>query len=863
MRARINERLDRATRYPVTLIVAPAGFGKSSALRDYLQTSRIEAVRYDVRREDNTLLAFVHRLSEAIKPVAPSALAAFPSIQERVLAAAEPVRQLSDWFAEHLKRTVCTVVIDDLHYAAGDPASIALLADLVERSADRIKWIVAARSDVGLPIGSWIAYGRMDLPLGEDELRFTTDEALAAADANSADLDPHEIESLRQLTEGWPVALTIALRTRTHSRDLRTASLGTREMVYRYLAEQVFAGLSLGQRAFALASSVFSSFDMQIAESLGASAAFVQELRGRVAFLNEVAPGQYRYHDLFRDFLETELRREGEREWAQTVCKAAQILEAREDFGGALTLFAKAQSSADVLRLIDARGFALFERGESERLAASLEQVTEAQLSAHAAALGLKAVIEAGRGRFSLVERRFLGAIEGAAGDPDLQIMLVQRYAIELVRDERDCVPLLEPYAAQKGLSDMQRVPLLGTLATAYIRAGRYPDAERTIERGLELLDSAMAPEMQARLYQQAAFVYHSRPDAAKTRTYANAAIDLALAHNLYDVAARAYSALFTIVYNEEDDAIASLSILDKVEENAKKGASNQAHLFALIAAYEIEADRGDETALDRLDNALRENEAELPHARAEALLPAHALRAAWSVEFDRASALLQPTLAALTQPDRHALRAAEIALYAFAAGAAPLAEETLAAAAHDLESIRTPNRRTIRARCFLALAELTRGHTPGAHRHLNEAEGALSPGMKRLRTLVHTVRTAYRVRLEQAAPAALLSALERLRAEHFGGIARLLEALPLQSEQGSAYGGLTATEREILQLLARGASTKDVASRTGRSPHTVDTHIRSICRKLHCSGRREAVALATSQGWVQNQQLGGTSGSS
>ncbi len=188
IRARINERLERAARFPVTLIVAPAGFGKSSALRDFLAASGLDAVQYDVRREDNTLLAFVHRLSEALESVAPTALAAFPSIQERVLAGAEPVRQLSDWFAEHLKGVSRTIVIDDLHYAAADPASIALLADLVERCSGRIRWIVAARSDAGLPIGTWIAYGRMDLPLGEDDLRFTTQEALNAAAANSAQL---------------------------------------------------------------------------------------------------------------------------------------------------------------------------------------------------------------------------------------------------------------------------------------------------------------------------------------------------------------------------------------------------------------------------------------------------------------------------------------------------------------------------------------------------------------------------------------------------------------------------------------------------------------------------------------------------
>jgi len=97
---------------------------------------------------------------------------------------------------------------------------------------------------------------------------------------------------------------------------------------------------------------------------------------------------------------------------------------------------------------------------------------------------------------------------------------------------------------------------------------------------------------------------------------------------------------------------------------------------------------------------------------------------------------------------------------------------------------------------------------------------------------------------------ASLAGALERLRSEHMGGMARLIAALPPPIPSGGAYAMLTAAERRILDLLIDGASTKDIAARTDRSPQTVDTHVRSICRKLECSGRREAVALAVRSGW-------------
>jgi len=850
MRARVNERLVHATRFPVTLIVAPAGFGKSVALRDFIATSRLEPVRYDVRREDGALLAFVRRFSEALEPVAPGALASFPAMQERVLASEEPVRQLSDWFAEHLKKTVGTIVIDDLHYAAADPASIALLADVIERTTERIKWIIAARSDVGLPVATWIAYGRMDVPIGEDDLRFTTDEALLAAEQHETKLDPDEIEELRRLTEGWPVALTIALRTRTHSHDLRTAAFSTREMVYRYLAEQIFSSLSLSQRAFALATCVFSSFDRSIAETLGAAGGFLDDFRARIAFLNETAPGEYRYHDLFRDFLEAELRRRGEQEWTRTLCDGARLLYRRHDAGGALALFAKARANDDLLRIVEEHGFALFARGEGEKIAQALDVLPESQRRESAIATGLRAMIDASLGRFEVAEPAYLAAIKLAENDRRLRFHLVLQYAIELVRLDRACVALLEPYARDESIENAYRAPLLATLATGYLRAGRGAEALDTVHRALGLLDAGVSDEARTRIYQQSAYVERYAGSCEKARAYASTAIELALAHNLYDLAARAYSVLYTIVRDTTDDPIESLTLLDRLSECARKSASAHARLFALVATYEIEVERGDDETLEQLDEFMRAQQSMLPMLRTTTVLSVHALRAAWAGEFAKAHEMVAGTAHEQSTGEQRALRAAEAALYAAAAGRHEEAEDEAREAAKALQSSAASNKHAVRARLTLAVAQMLLGHDASANRLISEAERSWS-GMARMRAFGQAVRTLYRVRLGQAQEQHWQTALERLRSEHFGGVARLLSALPV-GMSGGAYASLTSAEREILQLLARGASTKDVAVKTGRSPHTVDTHIRSICRKLSCSGRREAVALASSHGWVE-----------
>jgi len=847
MRARINERLEHATRFPVTLIVAPAGFGKSVALRDFLESQSIDAVRYDVRREDGTLLAFVRSFSEALAWAAPSALAAFPAMQERILAADEPVRQLSDWFAEHLKDVRCTIAIDDLHFAAVDAASIALVADVIERTCERIRWIIAARSDLGLPIATWIAYGRMDIPIGEDDLRFTTHEALSAAAQTAAELDPQEVESLRQLTEGWPVALTIALRTRTRSTDIRTASFGTREFVYRYLAEQVFGALSLSQRAFALASCVLPSFDVETAHEMGATAAFLNEFRVKIAFLNETSPGEYRYHDLFRDFLETELRRSGEREWTRALCEGATILERRGEHIDSLTLYAKARAYDEMVEILAQRGFALFEAGGSDAIALAIAALSPEVRQKNPVVLGLHAMVESARGRFEFAEPNFRTAIERAE-DLHLRVALVSRYAIELVRQGRDCIALLEPYANDASISNEERVPLLGTLATAYAAADRTENAVRTIERALTDVSSNIDDETRARLYHQAAYVFQYS-DPQRTARYANLALEVALAHNLYGLAARAYSALYTVTY-EADDAAASLDVLDKMDQCARKAADNQARVFALMASYELTVDRGDDAELADLERALAELSPTFTQARTEALLPAMAIQTTWSGDFRRAYEMFESAPPTQSSPDRRALAWSQLAFYAYASGQQEQGERALENARAELHAIRAAALRSTLSLVYLALAELVRGHETASHRYLSEAE-TLAKRWPRARAFAQAVRTLRRTQLAQSDPQAYASELERLRAVNLGGIARMLAALPQPQEHREGYTQLTPAEREILQLLASGASTKDIASRTARSPHTVDTHIRAICRKLQCSGRREAVALAVGAGWV------------
>jgi len=100
--------------------------------------------------------------------------------------------------------------------------------------------------------------------------------------------------------------------------------------------------------------------------------------------------------------------------------------------------------------------------------------------------------------------------------------------------------------------------------------------------------------------------------------------------------------------------------------------------------------------------------------------------------------------------------------------------------------------------------------------------------------------------------PADTAEGFEELRTLGFGGYARLFESIEGALERDPPRRStLTPSEVDILQALAQGRSTKDIALESGRSIHTIHAHIRTAIEKLCCSGRNEAIVIARRQGMV------------
>src|SRR5579884_3462408 len=115
LRPRLRARFHAAAADRVVLVVAPAGYGKSIALRQYLDTCGEPATSFNVRSEHATLLGFVRGFAEAFRETAPALAQTLVQTYSAVQASENAGVQLAEWVQQHIEHHEGIVAIDDLH----------------------------------------------------------------------------------------------------------------------------------------------------------------------------------------------------------------------------------------------------------------------------------------------------------------------------------------------------------------------------------------------------------------------------------------------------------------------------------------------------------------------------------------------------------------------------------------------------------------------------------------------------------------------------------------------------------------------------------------------------------------------------
>jgi LuxR family transcriptional regulator, maltose regulon positive regulatory protein len=316
-RPRLLQRLRAATVREFVLVCAPAGFGKSTLLAEWVQVDRRPVAWLSLDEGDNDPVRFWRHIAAAMDR-------ARPGVAERAsLLVGDPtsssfmpaVTALVNDLAESAEDVV--LVVDDYHliHAQHVHRSVEFL---LEHLPGSLRLVVASRSDPPLPLARLRARGQ-SAELRAADLRFTPAEAAQLMAASTGlDLPEDVVAALGERTEGWVAGLQLAALSLQGRRDVEgfvAEFSGSHRYVLDYLTEEVLDRQPPDIRTFLLETSVLDRLS-------GALCDAVLERRDSQLLLESVERANlfllpldderrwWRYHHLFADLLRSRLARE-------------------------------------------------------------------------------------------------------------------------------------------------------------------------------------------------------------------------------------------------------------------------------------------------------------------------------------------------------------------------------------------------------------------------------------------------------------------------------------------------------------------------------------------------------------------------
>src|SRR5438132_5590736 len=312
-RPRLRERLDRGVESKLTLVSAPAGFGKTTLLAEWLGAADADvrlAAWLSLDHSDNHPPSFWTYVIAALQTVAPdvgaSAISLLQSAQppaiESVLAS---VLNELNAIAQDL-----VLVLDDYHVIDAHDIHTGTVF-LLDHLPPQMHLVIGSRADPALPLARLRARGEL-VEIRAADLRFTPDEAAAYLnEAMGLDLTARDLAALEERTEGWIAALQLAalsIQGRDDVAGFIAGFAGDDRYIVDYLVEEVLQRQPQHVRSFLQQTSILDRLSGPLCDAVtgqDGGKAMLEALERANLFVVPLDDRRrwYRYHHLFADVL--------------------------------------------------------------------------------------------------------------------------------------------------------------------------------------------------------------------------------------------------------------------------------------------------------------------------------------------------------------------------------------------------------------------------------------------------------------------------------------------------------------------------------------------------------------------------------
>lgn len=397
-RGRLLDWLNGAATCRAAVIAADAGYGKTTLLYQWEREVPFPCFWFKLDRSDRDWTLHISYLAEAIAKLHPGFGRRAHSMLEQLGGPGSSRPGVAAYLLAEMHERLtepCTFIIDDWHYVNAVTEVRGLWNQILRDAPATCRFVFASRVKPKLQFARFKTHGGY-AELRTDDLRFTEPEIAALfRDVYRDPLDPADVAELERRTEGWAASLQlveVSLRERTTPEERRRfiqSITATKDSdLFDFLAEEVLDQQPEETRNFLLSTSILQQITPEVAERLAGvhdGRRELSDLEQRGLFTNRLDEIRYRYHNLFREFLERRLI--AERSDAEVVglhIHAASYFETTEQWPEAIHHYLRAGLQRQAARLIAKYGEEVVAEGRLGLVDEWLQQLPDDTIKSNA-----------------------------------------------------------------------------------------------------------------------------------------------------------------------------------------------------------------------------------------------------------------------------------------------------------------------------------------------------------------------------------------------------------------------------------------------------------------------------------------------